>query len=153
MGIAIKKDDPDILKEDSMFEDVLPDFQRFLVSQQLVPQKYVKFYVYWASRFITFCNYRGLLDLEEGLRLFCCYLTEKGNSADWQIKQAQKAVRIYIENFLKKDNPKGQPLAVNLAKNHIAIIEQLRRAVQLKHYSRKTEKSYLGWIKRFFSFL
>ncbi len=32
------------------------------------------------------------------------------------------------------------------------LLDQVREVIQLKHYSRKTEKSYVGWIKRFILF-
>ncbi|MBU2043616.1 MAG: integron integrase [Candidatus Omnitrophica bacterium] len=136
-----------------MFRDVLPDFQRFLVSQHIVSQRYVNFYAYWVSRFITFSNYKGLLDFDESSTLFFQHLIEKGKLADWQINQAKEAVKLYLESFLREKKSGNHPPAVNLDNNYLIIADQLRQAMRLKHYSRKTEKSYLGWVKRFFSFL
>ncbi|MBI2502300.1 MAG: integron integrase [Candidatus Latescibacteria bacterium] len=42
-----------------------------------------------------------------------------------------------------------QPSAIRPAKK---LLDQVREVIQLKHYSRKTEKSYVGWIKRFILF-
>jgi len=32
------------------------------------------------------------------------------------------------------------------------LLEQVRQAIRIRHYSYMTEKAYLGWIKRFFFF-
>ena len=33
-----------------------------------------------------------------------------------------------------------------------ALLEQVRQTCRLKHFSLKTEKAYMGWIKRFILF-
>src|SRR5688572_9164995 len=33
-----------------------------------------------------------------------------------------------------------------------AILERVRRAIRARHYSHRTEKAYLGWIRRYFAF-
>jgi hypothetical protein len=32
------------------------------------------------------------------------------------------------------------------------LMEQVQDAIRLKHYSSKTEKSYVGWIRRYIFF-
>jgi len=32
------------------------------------------------------------------------------------------------------------------------LLDQVRESIRLKHYSIKTEKAYVGWIKRFIIF-
>lgn len=39
-----------------MKDDLLPEFQTFLRTQMLVPEKNVGFYALWASRFLNFLN-------------------------------------------------------------------------------------------------
>ena len=48
----------------------LPDFQQYLLSRKLVPQKSVTFYAYWANRYLTFSKRLNLADAAEALRLF-----------------------------------------------------------------------------------
>ncbi|TPW12158.1 MAG: hypothetical protein FD130_1829, partial [Halothiobacillaceae bacterium] len=43
----------------------------------------------------------------------------------------------------------SQPSALKPATK---LLDQVREVIQRKHYSRKTEKSYVGWIKRFILF-
>ena len=35
---------------------VLPEFQNFLLSRSLVPEKNVSFYAHWVSKFLAFSN-------------------------------------------------------------------------------------------------
>jgi len=35
---------------------ILPEFQDFLVSRSLVPEKNVSFYAHWVSKFLSFSN-------------------------------------------------------------------------------------------------
>lgn len=32
------------------------------------------------------------------------------------------------------------------------LLEQMRRAIRVRHYSLRTEEAYLGWVRRFFAF-
>jgi hypothetical protein len=32
------------------------------------------------------------------------------------------------------------------------LIEQMRRAIRVRHYSLRTEEAYLGWVRRFFAY-
>ena len=37
-------------------ESILPDFQAFLRSRKLVPEKHIPYYANWAGKFLDFCN-------------------------------------------------------------------------------------------------
>jgi hypothetical protein len=32
------------------------------------------------------------------------------------------------------------------------LLEKMRRAIRVRHYSIRTEEAYLGWVRRFFGF-
>ncbi len=42
---------------------VLPDFQEFLLSHKLAPEKHVLFLAVWVSRFLAFSNGKGQQDI------------------------------------------------------------------------------------------
>jgi len=42
---------------------VLPDFQEFLLSHKLAPEKHVLFLAIWVSRFLAFSNGKGQQDI------------------------------------------------------------------------------------------
>ena len=33
----------------------------------------------------------------------------------------------------------------------VAVLREMRQAIRTRHYSRRTEKAYVGWAKRFLS--
>ena len=86
-----------------MKNNTLPKFQEFLRSRSLVQQNYIPFYAYWASGFLTFSNNNETLNHELRIEKFLDQLKAKKNIADWKVKQADEALRLYIHNFLDTD--------------------------------------------------
>jgi hypothetical protein len=77
----------------------LPEFQAFLSSRKLAPEKNIPFYAYWASRFLAFCNKQASADFPRAALEFQQSLMTDQEIADWQIKQAEEAIRLYVVNF------------------------------------------------------
>ena len=68
----------------------------------------------------------------------------------WKVQQALEAVKIYL--YSKKEhrcNFNSQDSRSVWKKLHSIGVEVLR----IKHYSRKTEKTYVGWWRQFYRFL
>ena len=129
---------------------VLPEFQDFLLSRSLVPAKNVPFYAHWVSKFLAFSNKNQ--DLSSNLKVeeFLNQLKAQKKIADWQIRQAEAALRLYIHHFLDSetlilspDLPQKRVLDVS------KIPSDMRQALRIKHYSYSTERSYLEWAERF----
>jgi integrase len=73
---------------------VLPEFQNFLLSRSLVPEKNVSFYAHWVSKFLAFSNRNEELQPDLRVEKFLNGLKSQKNIADWQIKKAiQNAVK------------------------------------------------------------
>ncbi len=83
--------------------NLLPEFQEYLISRKLVPEKNVQFYAYWASKFISFCNKNGSIPVEAKSPEFLKSLSIHETLKDWQVQQAQAAVDLYITGFLRDD--------------------------------------------------
>ena len=83
-----------------MKERILPEFQDFLISRSLVPEKNVSFYAHWVSKFLAFSNRNEGLELGLKVQRFFNHLRLQKNISDWQIKQADDALRLYIHHFL-----------------------------------------------------
>jgi hypothetical protein len=66
---------------------VLPDFQEFLLSHKLAPEKHVLFLAIWVSRFLAFNNRKGQADIGQTVAEFLNSLEAKENIEDWQIRQ------------------------------------------------------------------
>ncbi len=134
---------------------VLPAFQSFLSSRKLAPEKPIPFYAYWASRFLAFCNKQAATDSSKAAMEFRQSLMTDQKIADWQIKQAEEAVRLYLTNFKEDMKPKyeGNGLAFMAEFNPARLIEETKRLISVKHYSYSTERTYIDWINRFFQYM
>jgi integron integrase len=138
-----------------MESDILPDFQKFLLSRGFAPPKNVPFYANWVSKFIAFSNRHEELNHDLLFEKFLDKLKSQQNTADWQIRQAHDAVQLYITHFMadKKtalgpDKPqKGRDIP-----DMSRVIQEMRKAIRIKHYSYSTERTYIDWAKRFFDY-
>ena len=78
---------------------VLPDFQDFLLSQKLAPEKNVPYLANWVSKFLAFNNRKGQADIGRTVAEFMNFLEAREDIEDWQIRQAGEAVRLYLNHF------------------------------------------------------
>lgn len=139
-----------------MLSDVLPEFQEFLTSRKLVPEKSVSYYARWVSKFLGFANNSGEESRDLLIRKFLICLAAQGEFADWQIKQAEEALKLYSGQFLSKNADARQENLLNPQKVSLPIseiINKMREAIRLRHYSYKTERSYTDWAKRFYAYI
>jgi integron integrase len=134
-------------------EPVLPAFQSFLLSHGLAPKKNIPFYAYWASRFLAFCNMRDMTDLSAACPEFEQSLLADRTIADWQVKQAEDAVRIYLTNFKRNMKPKHHEAGEETQFGADRLVEETKRLLRVKHYSYSTERTYIDWITRFFQYM
>lgn len=137
-------------------DSILPDFQAFLRSRKLVPEKNIPYFANWASRFLYFCNKNNELDNNKLVIEFMDSLQKDHQIPDWQIRQARQAVQVYLVNFKGKTVSDALFLSAgSVAKGSDVsrIIEEMKRSIRLKHYSLSTERSYLDWAKRFFRYV
>jgi len=133
--------------------DVLPEFQAFLLDKKLAQEKNVFFYALWASKFLNYSNKKQIPpDQYQENAVIEFIETLKSNSAvsDWQIRQAGDAIRLYYfhyRGFKPSNLPAGQ--SAGFAQE---LLTEAKRLIRLKHYSYSTEKTYLQWIKRFLDY-
>ena len=142
-----------------MFSNVLPEFQRFLISRKLADFKNSPFYAYRVNNFLSFLNSnQHLSSIDICFQKFIDQLKQNSAIADWQITQAEKAIKLYIENFLNGDTSlisPNEPLRSEQGQscNCSDILNKMHDAIRLRHYSYSTERSYIDWAKRFFNYL
>jgi integron integrase len=137
-------------------DEILPDFQTFLLTRKLVPEKNVYFYALWAKKFINFCNKNPQPGGKLAFDLFIQSLKDTDSVRDWQLHQAERAVRLYMTEF------KGYFAVVDDIKAEISglsefdiesVLSELRRVIRLKHYSYSTERTYVDWADRFYKYV
>ena len=77
------------------------------------------------------------------VRGFCEDLERNGGAEDWQVRQADQALRIYFVNFLKRTDWHRRPASTVMDEHGrtspLAALEQLRLRVRTRHYSYRTE--------------
>jgi len=132
---------------------LLPEFQEFLLKRSLAPEKNIPFLAYWASRFLTFCRKRDISaeDYNEAAETeFLDMLRADDKILDWQPRQADDAIKLYYRHYLGKS---GSQMAGALKSDEVpAALKEVSRIIRLRHYSYSTERTYLQWIERFFSY-
>ncbi len=135
---------------------ILPEFQEFLLSHKLAPEKHVLFLAIWASKFLAFSNRKGQQDIDLTVAEFLDSLKAKEDIHDWQVRQAGEAVRLYLSHFkggekLKalsgKERPEGR------LSERPKLLAEMKRLIRLKHFAYNTELSYLDWAERFFAYM
>jgi hypothetical protein len=85
----------------------LQQFGEFILTARLVKEKAAPYCVRWVRRFLT----RPASDepLADQVRPFCEELECEGRWAEWQIGQADHALRIYFVHFLKRTDWQKKP--------------------------------------------
>ncbi len=140
-----------------MLDNILPEFQQFLLNKGLTSKRYVPFYARWASKFLAYSNNTSEHDLEKNMESFLAQLSQNHNIADWQVDQARDALKLYIYHYdgneLSKLDANGTQIVKNTHLKLSQVIRSSRNSIRIKHYAYRTEDSYIGWVKRFYEYL
>ena len=134
---------------------ILPEFQEFLSKSNLVREKYIPFYAHWSSKFLSFSNENMELNHELQVQKFLDQLQSQVNAAEWQIRQAHDAIRLYFNHF--KDGSFVNNNQENMKKKYLPddiniLVDKMRQAIRIRHYSYRTEQTYIDCLKRFFNY-
>jgi integron integrase len=141
---------------------MLGDFEAFLTKMGTVSEDKITFYIHWVQRFLKDCNYQLENINKERISQYLDFLDADENIAEWQVKQAADAVILYVEKYLKKSfqqvpsltNDSGvKPTDQKGSAQWKQTLEELKNVIRLRHFSLSTEKTYLGWVARFKTFL
>jgi integron integrase len=126
-------------------------------TRRIVPDNQIPFCARWASKFLAFLNNNAFTKTDSALIQFVDFLKKNNDLQDWQIKQAENAVRLYIDNFRAGDGAKVLPEAAQAAYANgleFKTVEgKIREAMRLRHYSYSTEQTYVEWCRRFYAWL
>ena len=124
-------------------EASLQQFGEFILKAQLVKGKAAPYCVRWVRRFLA--RPASNEPLADQVRRFCESL-ERESWQDWQVRQAEHALRIFFVNFLNRTDWHRRPMNTVVDEegrtNPLAALEQLRMRIRTRHYSYRTESSY-----------
>ena len=135
-------------------EPSLQQFAEFLLKAQLVRPNGAPYFVRWVRQFLSRpASDEPLLDQVRG---FCEDLERTGSAADWQVRQADHALRVYFVNFLKRTDWHRRPASTVVDErgnaSPLEALELLRARVRTRHYSYRTECTYVDWVRRFLDY-
>ncbi len=112
--------------------------------------------VIWVRKFFTLRAQWSDIAWHEQLPFFIDALGKMEGCADWQLRQAEQAVRLYFSNFLcnnstqKMSSEKARK--TSLFKNNREIEDAFRESLRLRRYALSTEKTYISWVRQFLHF-
>ncbi len=127
---------------------MLNQFKEYLKDVSQVKQGSIPYYSKWIRECYAFWGkeiYKKLSNEER--QSFLEVLSIKYE--DWQVKQADFALKLYNHFLLKKEKKNGSLSSQEWDKLYYRTISALR----LRHRSYRTEKTYLSWLKRFKEFV
>lgn len=135
----------------------LEEFGEFLLRRQIVPERNAKYYVGWVRRFLEEVP-DPKLALGERIDGYIEGLKASGRLEEWQVEQAERAIRVYFHSFRNGAGLEVRPLS-SVATDPDGrveagpVLEAARNALRAKHYSYRTEQTYVDWIGRFLEYL
>jgi integron integrase len=133
---------------------LLPDFQEFLLQRKLAAEKHVSFYASWVGRYLAFADRQGNSRPQDiVVDMFMNSLRGSAANADWQIRQAEDAVRIYLTHFLPHQVENIVAYELKPVTSDQSVLNAMKEALRVKHYSYRTEQTYLAWADRFCKYL
>lgn len=137
------------------------------------------FYVKWVKAYVNFLPGKRLRERSrQDIEAFLADLDKRPGIEDWQIRQAEHALKLLYEAFLPGYAPENTTKAATETKKkkqtrkvaHKArafrdrvipgeverlfspLIDALKAEIRTRHYSIRTETAYVDWVRRFIAF-
>jgi len=134
-------------------KNILPEFQKFLIKKDLVPQKNVQYFAYWVNKFLNFARNKKIDSSsyqKTAIIEFLNTLRSDNPVQDWQLRQADDAIRLYYFHYL---GTSGNSISGTAFFNDLpSLMHEVIRMIRLLHYSYSTERTYKQWIERFIKY-
>ncbi|MEW6087750.1 MAG: integron integrase [bacterium] len=130
---------------------MIDKFRDYLLVKANINPKHVPFYLKWTSDCYNFLD----SDLSNNINneqknQFLKHISR--NHEDWQIKQADNALRLY-NYFLSSSQIISPPKPSGISKEWASLETKTRNILRLKHRSYSTEKTYIIWLQSFRKFI
>jgi integron integrase len=150
---------------------------RGCADENRVPPDRLPFYLNWAKNFANFLPGKSLKERTgKDIEAYLADLGKRPGIADWQVRQAEHALKILYEIFLphyapekhngvaptgkrpvqearaKTDGFRDRVIPGELERRFSDLVDAVKTKVRSRHYSYRTETSYLDWVRRFIAF-
>jgi len=139
-------------------ERLLTAFADHLLRNRLADEKHGRYMVGWVRRFLAFPTPVQNATVEEWQQAYLRAL-ETDRHEDWQLEQARMSVTAWLawRRGQASVPPPAPVVKLNLAADATVdstqALETLTQTMRVRHYSYRTEQTYLDWVRRFFSYL
>ena len=126
-------------------------FATYLRERRLTAEGHIPFYVKWVQRFLAAELPLVATSPKDKLQAFENLLAKNPAIQEWQVRQAVRAVDLYLKVFAPAtDTVPAKPVdheqAVSAAET---VYAQMRDLIRVRHYSYRTEQTYLDWVRRY----
>jgi hypothetical protein len=151
---------------------------RSCVEEQRVSPDRSHYYVKWAQAFVRFAPGKRLRERTgKDIEAFLVDLSKRPGAGYWQAKQAEHALKILYEVFLpdyvpvnsrediqkphvrkkvvprtREDVFRDQVIPGEVERFFAPLISAMKTEIRSRHYSIRTESSYVDWVRRFIAF-
>ncbi len=138
-----------------MLNELLPEFQKFLADTKIVALKNIPYYAYWVSRFLNSLVLDNGLSLDLQVRKFLEQLQIDPKIAQWQVEQAEESLKLYLDNCSQGVEIKNNFREFNQKRqsNITEVLDKVKQSIRIKHYSYRTERTYIEWVVKFYDYL
>lgn len=124
-------------------------FIRFLETRHGVSRVSAPFYAHWVERLLTFAPATQGVPSVSTIKRFLEHLGRE--KEPWQVEQAEVAIRLYAMFLDAGPELEGASRKRDLD-DWDSLAAEMTRMLRLQHLSLRTERSYLGWLRRFRAF-
>jgi len=138
-------------------ESLLARFGEYLLRSKFTDEEHARFFVIWVRKFLATAPDIPHATVDETVTLFLDSL-QRAQTPDWQVEQARKAVAAWQAWRHQEQHAAPTPAAkVTVGPDGSvpadAARDAMRDTLRVRHYSYRTEQTYLDWIARFFAYL
>ena len=129
--------------------EVCEQYRKFLLKKQFATEKTSGYMQKRVEQFLHFARDYRREPFEQVLMRFESMLEEKGSLEPWQLKQANDAITIYHHHFRRHSDASAPEKPMDSPDEIMAGVKEWMR---VRHYAKRTEKTYSQWILRFLRF-
>lgn len=136
-------------------ENRLAGFAGHLLKNRLADEKLGRYMVGWVRRFLASSPPVPNATPDEWLQAYLRALETERYEA-WQVEQARQSVAAW---FAWRRGQECEPAAPKLAlstdrtADPARALDALTQTLRVRHYSYRTEQTYVDWVRRFFDYL
>jgi integron integrase len=130
----------------------LDEFAEYLLKRSMCRDANAQFYVMWVRRFFRVIQNWPQDEWPVLLQRFVNELGDAPEIETWQVEQAERAVRLYFNNFRSGESLSGASHVTYAPDGTLRVVDLLttvREALRVRRYSYRTEQTYMDWIRRF----